>query len=127
MDYRQRRAHHRRRNVRGGATSRSGARPRDPPRVVNSPTLLTGLLACGACGAGMTLSTGKGGKYRYYTCNSRLNGGAEKCKSRSIPMDKLDRAVLASLAEKAFAPNRVRTLLATLKTRFQSGHSREAA
>jgi len=98
-----------------------------PPRVVNSPTLLTGLLACGACGAGMTLSTGKGGKYRYYTCNSRLNDGAEKCKSRSIPMDKLDRAVLASLAEKAFAPNRVRTLLATLKTRFQSGHSREAA
>ena len=73
----------------------------------------------------MTLSTGKGGKYRYYTCNSRLNGGAEKCKSRSIPMDKLDRAVLASLAEKAFASNRVRTLLATLKTRFQSGHSRE--
>ena len=95
---------------------------------MNSPTLLTGLLACGACGAcgaGMTLSTGKGGKYRYYTCNSRLNGGAEKCKSRSIPMDKLDRAVLASLAEKAFASNRVRTLLATLKTRFQSGHSRE--
>ena len=96
-----------------------------PPRVVNSPTLLTGLLACGACGAGMTLSTGKGGKYRYYTCNSRLNGGGKKCDSKSIPMDKLDQAVLASLAERAFAPNRVRTLLTALKERFQSGQSKE--
>ena len=96
-----------------------------PPRVVNSPTLLTGLLACGACGAGMTLSTGKGGRYRYYTCNSRLNGGAKTCSSKSIPMDKLDQAVLASLVEKAFTPNRVRTILAGLKTRFQSGQSKE--
>jgi DNA invertase Pin-like site-specific DNA recombinase len=32
-----------------------------PPRVVGNPTLLTGLLKCGCCGAGMTLSTGKGG------------------------------------------------------------------
>ena len=31
-----------------------------PPRVVNSPTLLTGLLKCGVCGASMTLATGKG-------------------------------------------------------------------
>jgi hypothetical protein len=36
-----------------------------PPRVVNSPTLLTGLLKCGCCGASMTLATGKGGRYRY--------------------------------------------------------------
>lgn len=35
-----------------------------PPRVVNSPTLLTGLLKCGVCGASMTLATGKGGRYR---------------------------------------------------------------
>ncbi len=31
-----------------------------PPRVVGSPTLLTGLLKCGHCGSGMTLATGKG-------------------------------------------------------------------
>lgn len=37
-----------------------------PPRVVSSPTLLTGLLKCGSCGASMTLATGKGGQYRYY-------------------------------------------------------------
>ena len=43
-----------------------------PPRVVNSPTLLTGLLRCANCGASMTLITGKGGKYRYYKCNTRV-------------------------------------------------------
>lgn len=35
-----------------------------PARVVNSPTLLTGIATCAHCGAGMTLRTGKG--YRYY-------------------------------------------------------------
>ncbi|MDE2210815.1 MAG: zinc ribbon domain-containing protein, partial [Betaproteobacteria bacterium] len=65
------------------------------------------------------------GKYRYYTCNNRLNGGAKTCGSKSIPMAKLDQAVLGSLAEKAFTPNRVRTILAELKTRFQSGQSKE--
>lgn len=37
-----------------------------PARIVNSPTLLTGLLRCAKCGAGMALATGKGGRYRYY-------------------------------------------------------------
>lgn len=35
-----------------------------PPRVVGSPTLLTGLLKCAHCGAGMTLATGKGDELR---------------------------------------------------------------
>ena len=33
-----------------------------PARIVNSPTLLTGLLRCANCGAGMTLATGKSGE-----------------------------------------------------------------
>jgi hypothetical protein len=36
-----------------------------PPRILNSPTLLTGLLKCAVFGAGMTLMTGKYGQYRY--------------------------------------------------------------
>ncbi len=35
-----------------------------PPRVLNSPTLLTGLLKCAVRGTSMTLMTGKYGKYR---------------------------------------------------------------
>ena len=34
-----------------------------PPRVVNGPTLLTGVAKCGTCGGGMTLRTGKGGRH----------------------------------------------------------------
>jgi site-specific DNA recombinase len=40
---------------------------RMPPRVVSGPTLLTGLATCATCGGGMTIRTGKGGRYRYYT------------------------------------------------------------
>src|SRR5690606_21568203 len=38
-----------------------------PPRVVTGPILLTGLATCATCGGGMTLRTGKSGRYRYYT------------------------------------------------------------
>lgn len=53
---------------------RAAAAPRvTPPRLVNSPVLLTGICHCGraGCGAGLTIRTGKGGQYAYYTCNRR--------------------------------------------------------
>lgn len=47
---------------------REGCRPSAvPPRLVSSPILLTGLLKCGHCGAGVTFVTGKGGRYRGQT------------------------------------------------------------
>ncbi|HYD29496.1 MAG TPA: recombinase family protein [Azospirillaceae bacterium] len=36
-----------------------------PPRVVSGTTLLTGLATCGWCGGGLTIRTGKSGRYRY--------------------------------------------------------------
>ena len=44
---------------------------RVPPRVVSSPILLAGLARCGSCGSGMTIRTGKSGRYRYYACAGR--------------------------------------------------------
>lgn len=85
-----------------------------PPRVVSSPTLLTGLLKCGCCGAGMTLATGKGGRYRYYKCNTRIGKGIDYCKSDNVPMQKLDDLVLTSLADRVFTANRVRVMLESL-------------
>ena len=41
------------------------------PRIVSGPTLLTGICFCAACGKAMTLRTGKGGRYRYYTCSTK--------------------------------------------------------
>jgi len=42
-----------------------------PPREVNGPTLLTGLAKCSS-GSGMTVRTGKGGRYKYYTCHRHM-------------------------------------------------------
>lgn len=57
-----------------------------PPRVVTGPILLTGIATCGSCGGGMTLRTGKSGRYRYYTCATCARQGKPACKGRSIPM-----------------------------------------
>ena len=84
------------------------------PRVVSSPTLLTGLLKCACCGAGMTLATGKGGRYRYYKCNTRIGKGIDYCQSENLPMQKLDALVLNTLADRVFTAARVRLMLEAL-------------
>mgnify|MGYP001017877701 CR=1 FL=1 len=85
------------------------------PRVVNSPTLLTGLLRCGKCGAPMTLATGKGGTYRYYKCRSRITKGKDVCMSNNIPMEKLNSLVLDALSKRVFTPKRVSLMLKDLR------------
>jgi len=88
-----------------------------PPRVVGNPTLLTGLLKCGCCGAGMTLATGKGGRYRYYKCSTRIRTG-NSCSSGNLPTGKLDDLILHSLSDKVFTESRVRIMLNELKKRL---------
>lgn len=85
------------------------------PRVLNSPCLLTGLLKCGHCGNGLTLATGKGGRYRYYKCTNRKNKGNSTCISKNLPMDKVDQIVLNQLSEKVFAPERIQSLVANFR------------
>lgn len=97
----------------------SRAPDKTPPRVVNSPTLLTGLLKCG-CGAGMTLTTGKSGRYKYYKCVRRQSEGNHACTSPNLPMEKLDSLVLEQLAAKVFAPERLQLLMAELRKRIKS-------
>ena len=88
-----------------------------PPRVVTGPILLTGIATCASCGGGMTLRTGKSGRYRYYTCATCAQQGKAACKGRSIPMDKLDRLVSDRLAEQLLTPERVRKLLTGIMER----------
>ena len=61
------------------ASLRSRSPQRVPPRVVGNPTLLTGIAKCGTCGSGMTLRTGKSGRYRYYTCAGCAQKGKTIC------------------------------------------------
>ena len=94
-----------------------------PPRVVNCPMLLTGLLKCGACGAGMTLATGKGGKYRYCKCSSRILKGKDTCTSENLPTELVDRLVRSSLADRVFTPSRVHTMLEGLRKRLRQSQT----
>ncbi len=91
-----------------------------PPRTVSGPILLTGLATCASCGGGMTLRTGKSGRYRYYTCATAAQQGKDACKGRSIPMDKLDSLVSERLADQLLTPDRVERILSALLQRQTS-------
>jgi len=97
-----------------------------PPREIGSKTLLTGLLKCGACGAGMTTATGKSGRYRYYKCNTRIGRSNDACHNPAVSMDKLDDAVLSALADKVFTPERVKEILNQLKQQIKAAQECEA-
>ena len=88
-----------------------------PPRVVTGPILLTGVATCATCGGGITLRTGKSGRYRYYTCATAARQGKGACPGRSIPMDRLDTIVLDRLADQLLTPERVGALLRGLMDR----------
>lgn len=85
-----------------------------PPRVVSGSTLLTGICFCADCGGAMTIRTGKGGRYRYYTCSIKARQGETGCKGRSIPMPKLDDLVVEHLETRLLDPARLDELLATI-------------
>lgn len=96
-----------------------------PPRVVSSPTLLTGIVRCGSCGASMTIATGKGGRYRYYKCSRKINDLAkdQRCQNTNVPMEKLDGLILRTVAERIFTPERVELMLKELEINLKHAHS----
>jgi DNA invertase Pin-like site-specific DNA recombinase len=83
-----------------------------PPRVVNGPTMLAGVVRCAHCGAAMVLNTGKG-VYRYYACSSFAKKGRTACVGQRIRMDRLDDMVLEYLGSKVFDPDRLQQVLKT--------------
>ncbi|MBV8408189.1 MAG: recombinase zinc beta ribbon domain-containing protein, partial [Alphaproteobacteria bacterium] len=87
-----------------------------PPRVVNGPTLLTGLAVCACCGHGMT-RTGtqrRGRAYTYYSCSSSHRKGKSVCKGRHIPVGKLDALVVENVKEHLFGADRLARVLEAL-------------
>jgi site-specific DNA recombinase len=67
----------------------------------------------------MTLRTGKGGRYRYYTCSIKARQGETGCKGRSIPMEKLDSIVAEHIADRLLRPERLEEILASILDRRQ--------
>ena len=90
-----------------------------PARVVSGPTLLTGICFCAGCGGAMMLRTGKGERYRYYTCSIKARQGETGCKGRSIPMEKMDKLVAGHIEERLLQPERLEEVLASVLDRRQ--------
>jgi site-specific DNA recombinase len=90
-----------------------------PPRIVNGPSLLTGIAVCASCGAGMTRTgTNRRGKsYSYYSCAGCQNKGASVCKGRHIPTATLDGIIISNLKQRLLTPDRLAALLQTLADR----------
>ncbi|WP_264583801.1 recombinase family protein [Sphingobium sp. B7D2B] len=112
------------------ATSRAKRSPKvTAPRIVSGPTLLTGKVRCGMpdCGAGFTMATGKGGRYRYYRCNRRTNAGAGSCKCPAVRVEKLDAIVVDALLEKLFTQERLAELLARVMDVSDQAQQRQRA
>ncbi|MGD9846288.1 MAG: recombinase family protein [Hyphomicrobiales bacterium] len=82
-----------------------------PPRAVSGPTLLTGICFCASCGGAMTLRTGKGSQYRYYTCSTKARQGEAGCSGLTVPMDKLDKAVVDHLEWRLLDPQRLTAMM----------------
>lgn len=94
----------------------SAHRPKNtPPRIVNSPTFLAGLIRCAGCTcektAGMILVTGKSGRYRYYACSRKHRLGAAASPRKNIPMEALDELILSGLEERILQPQRLMDML----------------
>ena len=90
-----------------------------PPRVVNGPSLLTGIAVCASCGAGMTRTgTARRGKsYSYYSCAGCQQKGKSVCKGRHIPATVLDDIVISNLKQRLLTPDRLAALLRSLADR----------
>lgn len=95
-----------------------------PPRAVSGPTLLTGICFCTSCGGAMTLRTGKGSRYRYYTCSTKARQGESGCRGLTVPMDKLDRAVADHLEWRLLDPPRLTTMMDQLLERREEWNDR---
>jgi site-specific DNA recombinase len=96
-----------------------------PPRVASSPTLLTGLVKCGSCGASMTIATGKSGRYRYYKCSRKINdlSKGNPCQNSIVAMEKLDGLILQTVAERVFTPERVELMMKELQINLKHAHA----
>ncbi|HEY2660379.1 MAG TPA: recombinase zinc beta ribbon domain-containing protein [Caulobacteraceae bacterium] len=94
------------------------------PRAVSGPMLLTGTCFCGLCGGAMTLRTGKNGRYRYYTCSTKARMGETLCSGLTVPMDRLDEAVIDHLEKRLQEPTRLAQLMEHLLDRREEWKER---
>lgn len=97
-----------------------------PARSHSSSVLLSRIARCGkpGCDHGtMMLMTGKGGRYRYYTCSNVRRKNDRACGGNNVKMEIADEAVLSALEQRIFEPRRLRSLLDSLLERSTAADS----
>ncbi len=57
-------------------------------------TMLSGILVCAKCGCNFRLTTGKSGRYHYYSCSQKVTAHVKSCDSPRIPREKLENSVV---------------------------------
>ena len=72
----------------------------------------------------MTIRTGKGGRYRYYSCSMKARQGPTACEGMAVPMDKLGDLVADHLEGQLLQPERLETVLAAALDRREEHSER---
>lgn len=91
------------------------------PRLVAADHLLTGTSKCSNCSGPLIVTTGKSGKYRYYSCSTFQSKGRTACAEPTrIPVDELNDAVLGAVLENVLDENRLTLMLNGLAERQAS-------
>ena len=103
--------------VQRGLTDR--APNRGSERNVPNSGVLTGLLHCGYCKSRMLIITGKSGKYEYYQCGTRHREGINLCKCPNVRKDKIEKAVLNTVAETVLETDRLKEIVVQLRQKLQ--------
>jgi hypothetical protein len=75
----------------------------------------------------MTLRTGKGGRYRYYTCSTKARQGETGCPGRTVPMDKLEGVVADHIEPRLLQPKRLEQILSSVLDRRKERAERRTA
>ena len=85
-----------------------------------SHKMLTGILRCKSCGSNMTIMTGKGGRYEYYTCRCKKVIGNHKCSTPKLRKEKIEQSVLNVISNKLLTKQRISTETEALKVSLKS-------
>jgi len=85
-----------------------------------SHKMLTGILKCKGCGSNMTIMTGKGGRYEYYTCRCKKVIGNHKCSTPNLRKEKIEQSVLNVISNQLLTKERVTTETEELKISLKS-------
>ena len=84
-------------------------------RAYDGPLVLIGMLKCGKCGASMVSSTGKGGKYVYYTCRTYLKEGKTSCPGHRVPVQNFEKQIIDQILDWAFSAKNVKALVTAVR------------